>query len=262
MRQEVAGVLSARASTLALHLPDAVVHRMAAWAFRVRREQRMLFLDELVDPARPAADVGAWWGPWTYWLSRRCPEVWTFEPNPALATVLRGVCRDNVRVCEVGLSDRAGAMALYVPRAVGPDAQSTLVPAHRMPDADEVTVELRRLDDFGLHDLGFVKIDVEAHEAEVLDGATETIARCRPVVLIEIEQRFHDEPVSRLFERMLAHDYGGWFRREHTWRPLGDFDVERDQTATSDDPKSLAYVNNFVFTPDGRVPAESSWSNR
>ena len=249
------GRIAAVASDLIPQLPDPVVHRMAAWAFSARREQRMLFLDELVDPNRPAADVGAWWGPWTYWLSRRCTEVWSFEPNPVLASALRRVCRDNVHICEIGLSDRAGELSLYVPKAVGPDAQSTLAAAHRVDGAEEVAVTLQRLDDVGISDLGFIKIDVESHEAEVLDGASETIARCRPVMLIEIEQRFHSQPVALLFDRMLAHGYGGWFRRDKAWRPLDDFDVERDQLATADDPKSLGYINNFVFTPDGHRPS-------
>lgn len=47
----------------------------------------------------------------------------------------------------------------------------------------EVTVA--RLDDFALSGIGFVKIDVEGHELEVLRGGGATIERERPTPMIE-----------------------------------------------------------------------------
>ncbi len=47
-------------------------------------------------------------------------------------------------------------------------------------------VEIRTLDSFGFERVSLLKIDVEGYENEVLDGATETIRRNRPVILIEI----------------------------------------------------------------------------
>ena len=47
-------------------------------------------------------------------------------------------------------------------------------------------VELRALDDFRFDRVSLLKIDVEHYENAVLDGATDTIRRNRPVILIEI----------------------------------------------------------------------------
>lgn len=63
------------------------------------------------------------------------------------------------------------------------------------------------LDDLDLGDIGFIKIDVEGFEARVIDGACETIARCRPVMLIEIEEKHTGEPPSVLIERIVALGY-------------------------------------------------------
>lgn len=41
------------------------------------------------------------------------------------------------------------------------------------------------IDSFEFLDVGFIKIDVEGYEYEVLCGAVDTIARCRPVLYIE-----------------------------------------------------------------------------
>jgi FkbM family methyltransferase len=48
-----------------------------------------------------------------------------------------------------------------------------------------VDVEVRTLDSFNFNNVGLIKIDVEGYEEEVLRGAVETIARCRPILYIE-----------------------------------------------------------------------------
>lgn len=258
VRRAAAAVVRPVGTALVGVLPGTVVHRLAAWSFAARREQRMLFLDELVDPARPAVDVGAWWGPWTFWLARRCPEVWSFEPNPQLAAVLRTAARSNVRVEPVALSDTDGVTTLFVPPRLGDDAQATVEGQHRLATAVPVDVSTRTLDSYGLDDVGFVKIDVEAHEPAMLRGSIETLRRHRPVVLIEIEQRFHAEPIGDIFEVFADLGYSGWVRREREWQPIESFSVDDDQRAYENTPKSTRYLNNFVFTPNASPPGARS----
>jgi hypothetical protein len=57
-------------------------------------------------------------------------------------------------------------------------------------------VEIRTLDDFGLMNVSFVKADVEGSEREVLDGARATIARDRPIILLELLSGTHDDPAA------------------------------------------------------------------
>jgi hypothetical protein len=44
---------------------------------------------------------------------------------------------------------------------------------------------MRRLDDFAFDEVDFIKVDVEGFELQVLEGARETLARCRPIVIVE-----------------------------------------------------------------------------
>lgn len=48
-----------------------------------------------------------------------------------------------------------------------------------------IEVPVMTIDSLELPEVGFIKIDVEGYEYEVLVGATETINRCRPILYIE-----------------------------------------------------------------------------
>jgi FkbM family methyltransferase len=228
-------------------LPDRAFYRMVATTYRLRPERRLLFLDELVPSGCIAVDAGAWWGPWTYWLSRHAASVWAFEPNPRLASFLARVVAPNVHVEDVALSNRTGTGTLLAPADVGRDALATLSAGQTEPGARPTEVPLRPLDDYRLEGVRFIKIDVEGHEFEVLLGAEETLARCAPTLLVEIDQAFHDQPIQRIFDWLRARGYEGHIRREGNWAPLRTFDVSEDQAA-SRDVRSPRYINDFVFT--------------
>jgi FkbM family methyltransferase len=229
-------------------LPDRAFYRMVAASYRLRPERRLLFLDELVPSGCTVVDVGAWWGPWTYWLSRRVASVWAFEPNPELASFLSRVVSSNVHVENVALSNRTGTGTLFAPRGVGRDALATLSEAHTEPGAQAVDVPLRPLDDYHLEGVGFIKMDVEGHEFEALMGAEGTLARCLPTLLVEIDQAYNDQPIDRIFDWLLGRGYEGRIRRDGAWAPLEGFDVRADQPPGRD-ARSPRYINDFLFTP-------------
>lgn len=59
-------------------------------------------------------------------------------------------------------------------------------------------VQLVAIDDFALTRVDFIKFDVEGMELDVLDGAQATIARCMPMMLIEIIKSDLDQLRNRL----------------------------------------------------------------
>lgn len=60
----------------------------------------------------------------------------------------------------------------------------------------------------------FLKIDVEGMELDVLHGAKETLARCRPVISVEADR---EAQVPALLGFLKTHDYRAWWHRP----PLG-----------------------------------------
>ena len=101
-----------------------------------------------------------------------------------------------------------------------------------------------------IDDLAFVKIDVEGHEDSVLMGAQNTIKMERPVLMVEIEQRHHqNKSLNEIFQLVLAHKYCGYFFNQNTNALLSidDFVLEEHQNFSN--LKTSSYHNNFIFVP-------------
>ena len=189
-------------------------------------------------------------------------NLYLFEPLPRLCVRLRRRFR-GARVLNVALSNTTGTQTMRVPYIDGQrvDYRATLG-GHTEPNqtgSDEITVRVEPLDGLvaglGVDAIGFVKIDVEGHEDTVLDGATRTIDRFRPLLLVEIEARHHAFPISEIFARLEDLGYRGYYVDPETFTFPGtaDFDVRRHQN--EDDlvaRRFLRYLNNFFFVPQAR----------
>jgi FkbM family methyltransferase len=110
----------------------------------------------------------------------------------------------------------------------------------------EMTVATACLDDLALPPCGFIKIDVEGHEAAVLRGASRLIARDRPVLLIELEQRHTGEPIEASLQAVMGMGYAASFLRDGVETPIAGFDPDADHRGRADRP---GYVFNFIFRP-------------
>ena len=56
--------------------------------------------------------------------------------------------------------------------------------------------KLGDLDEYNFSDVNFIKIDVEGHEHEVIEGARETIKKFKPTMVIEMEEKHNQIPIE------------------------------------------------------------------
>lgn len=215
------------------------------------KEAELAYLTKVVPRNRQSIDVGANLGIYTRSLSKLTPIVHAFEPNKELAKILRRTLPLNVIVHETALSDCTGTALLRTPVVDGRRifGLASLEQHTDYPPVETEIVKLSRLDDLIEGDVGFIKIDVEGHELSVLKGATSLVNKCRPVLLIESEERHNRGSPSRLFDYLTNLGYIGRFVREGAIYDIADFKLTRDQNAGSTSP----YVNNFFFFPDRRL---------
>src|SRR4051812_45032736 len=212
--------------------------RMPRFVFLIRRlsranyEREMELLDLLCDRSRPGIDVGAKIGMYTWRIRKHSSEVIAFEPIPMFNRILRAVFEGKRgRVEPYAVSDRRGTAKMRLP--FGHDGKpkfgrSTIDSANRFdPEiigrTDEMEVETRRIDDYDLPDVGFIKIDVEGHELAVLAGAEATVARHKPTLLIECNDEHQPDAVQRLGAWLDAHGYNTVFLDGRELRSISEY---------------------------------------
>lgn len=137
---------------------------------------------------RTAIDVGAHVGLWSMQLAKRFQTIHAFEP----VEIFRECWWMNMHGIDIGilypmaLGAEAGSVKMIIPALNGGlDTGGT----HVAPKGANVVlgrvVEMRALDEFDFSDVDFIKIDCEGYEQHVIEGARETLIRCRPCVIVE-----------------------------------------------------------------------------
>lgn len=241
-----------------------IYYSMPKLAFRLHHmrhhhdEIEMDLLPALVDPEREAVDVGANIGRYTLPLSRLARHVHAFEPHPRLAYVLSAALDDNVSVHQVLVSDEPGVLALTTPIIDGKPSEgiSRIGGFNDGVALSELPVEAVTLDELADRPIGFIKIDVEGHELNVLEGARELLDRQQPIILIEVEDRHRPHAIASVRSFMEAKNYSGFFVHSGRMVPISDHKPEmQDDTLlqaieSGQDRRNVPYVNNFIFIPE------------
>lgn len=211
-------------------------------------EAELHVLPDIVPAGRLAIDVGANKGVYTRLLANLASHVHAFEPNPKAFRWLNRALPDNVTTHPIALSNSDGRADLYLPqRGKGFSNQLGSLSAMKAdaPHA-KLTVQTRTLDSCALSDVGFIKIDVEGFELQVLEGARRTIMHSKPVLLIELEERHTEKPIEQLIQQVMVLGYTAHFVRDGNLVGIDQFDPDRHHRV----PASKSdYVFNFIFLP-------------
>jgi FkbM family methyltransferase len=240
--------------TLKQYLPRAWFGiRFIKYKYLGRGEPELHLVRHFVEPGTTAIDIGASFGMYSTELARYADKVVAFEANPDVAAVTRRVVPRNVDVINVALSSRAGSASLRMMRnSKGTGVTEAGTIAHDLlDDPFVIPVETRRLDDFTIGRCSFIKIDVEGHEEDVLQGAETLIARDRPVLLVEIIEAFNPGGVAKLASRYATQSYDCLFYFDGRFRPVAEFRESAHQNRSRPE-----YVYNFLFITEekkGRI---------
>lgn len=210
-------------------------------------EPELRLIPRLCSRNEYSIDVGANNGVYTWHLARWSAGVVAFEPQPSHAKFLKRAFGRRVRVEQVALSKDAGEATLRVPLQDREDGRATIEPQNLLPQfaCAEYTVPCRRLDSYEFGPVGLIKIDVEGHELDVLEGASEILERDHPNLIIEAEER----------HRIGALESVSVFLKQFGYRPFlfinGTLSIMDNSISTSGRKRYFErYIyenNNFVF---------------
>ena len=166
-------------------------------------------LDALLPEGGTFFDVGSNWGYFVLYSASNHERlrIFAFEPTP-------GTYNDLVRcVKEAGLSDLVVCMNIALSNVDGdafiqiPDGLHSGC-AEVSKTTGSAGIKTRRLDSLGLPPPDFIKIDVENHELEVLQGAEHTLRTARPFLVFESKPPDYRHPEKILTTLFLLSKLG------------------------------------------------------
>lgn len=146
--------------------------------------------ETFIKPDAVFLDIGAHVGTYSMVCAKKALHTYSFECSPRTfcylaANIALHKLEYKVTPISSALGDHNGTVNYFIRTEDGggngvkylSDADST---------TKKVSVELKTLDSFGLTNIGFIKIDVEGFEKEVLMGAKETLQKSNyPPILFE-----------------------------------------------------------------------------
>jgi FkbM family methyltransferase len=204
-------------------------------------------LAQRITPGSTLVDIGANVGLHSVQLARRVEDLTVLALEPVSETfdllernIAKNGVRDSVTARRVAISDHEGTLRLttsfqygnfVVPDGAGASGQA--VEEVRAQTLDSLVEELAV-------SVGAIKCDVEGAELGVLRGATATLERFRPLLLLEVDARWarrYGNEGTDVFEFLARRGYG--YER---------FVDGRLEPATGSVTADLEHSSNFLFT--------------
>jgi FkbM family methyltransferase len=163
-------------------------------------------LQPYLSQRRTAVDVGAHVGYWSRRLAADFEFVVAYEAEPVHAAChARNIANPNVMLHEIALSDHAGTVNFV----------TTILNSGMSHVSNQgVSVACEPLDRWKHRDVDLIKIDVEGHEYEVIQGAIRLLDE-KKITYLQIEQHFDD-----LYENYFANI-------EEVLNSKGYFEIQR-----------------------------------
>ncbi len=221
-------------------------------AIKKNYEKELSIISSFKNSKRDAVDVGVYRGIYTYKLSQEFKHVYSFEPNPLIYPYLKKNLTKiikNMSLQNLAISDNNGEINLKIPsrrksifktnyEELYKLGCATIHKQNKIQNYNSFKVKKIKLDDILKNkDISFIKIDVEGHEKEVINGSKNIIINNRPTLLVEIEERHSNYPVNETIKFINNLGYNSFYAKNNNLYKTNDLiDINSE--------------NNFIFLPN------------
>jgi FkbM family methyltransferase len=197
---------------------DRIRKEIASYKLGLFEQSTLNLVDQYLLRDKSCIDVGANVGIWTaFLLSRVNPnvEVISVEPNPKCIKYLASFKSDNrlnnLRIEGIGLSSQAATRELFVNSN---DEDSVFSSFSRLGFAGSHIVPVDTLDSLFFEEKtnfpGFLKIDVEGFELEVIAGGDKFLRAAMPDICLEVNMfswAFREMSLTKLQDSLIDLGY-------------------------------------------------------
>jgi FkbM family methyltransferase len=218
-------------------------------AIKSNYEKELTIVKKFSDKTKEAIDVGVYRGVYSYEMSKYFKFIHSFEPNPLIYPYLyKNLPKiiHNIKLYNIALSNVSGEDNLRIPSRTNSFFKNNVEELYRLGCAtihnentfynfNEFKVKKEKLDNLlSKNKIGFIKIDVEGHELEVIDGSLNLIMENKPILLVEIEEKHTKKKVSETITKINKLGYASYFFDENNLKSTVFL-------------KSSSNFNNFIF---------------
>jgi FkbM family methyltransferase len=248
-------------SKMPAYLQRKVLYSRYKNEISISGEYELRILHKLLSPSDIAIDIGVNLGVYSYLLSTLCAHTTGFEPNARLAKMVSNLRIRNLTILNAAASSSIGVAQLLIPNSRSGHVLASLDSRLRSENSslESVDVNTITVDSLNFQKLDFMKIDVEGFEEDVLKGAVDTVQRCKPYVLCEIEERHNPGGLTRINQNLSNMGYIGYFFRSGQLQQLRQFDADLDQNYQIShlqpykNRNDIQYINNFLFVHNDSI---------
>ena len=183
-------------------------------AIKNNYEKELSIISNFKNKNKSAVDVGVYRGVYSYKLSKQFKHVYAYEPNPLIFPYLKKNLNKIIKKLKLknfALSNSSGTVDLKIPfrsKSIFKDnieelyklGCATIQENKNYSNYDSVKVNKIRLDeDLKNFDIGFIKIDVEGHEKQVLQGSKSFMKNNYCLVQTEIMNNENEKDLFDIF---------------------------------------------------------------
>lgn len=221
-------------------------------------EPELVWIKEYLQNDAVIFDIGANVGTFLYQFENKLNHrnIFAFEPNKKLNIRLKRLF-PSMNISSVALSDENTTAKFKVPIIKGKMVASrgTLNTSYKEKGEENSyteTVEVVKLDDWTkskkISKIDFIKIDVEGNEMKTLFGGKETIQKFKPTLMVEMEQRHHEQPIWNEISEVENWGFESHYLNRKTFK-LEKLTEEILLKNISDEKNKTEYINNIIFLP-------------
>lgn len=214
-------------------------------------ENEIDLLKRFIKPGTDSIDVGVYRGVYSYEMSKYSKKVHSFEPNPLIFKYINKNLKkisSNIDLYNFALSNENKVSNLRIPirnKKIDKEnyeehylmGRATVHELNNFQDYEKFEITLKKIDDFNFdNEISFMKIDVEGHEIEVIEGGKLFIKKNKPVLLVEIEERHSKKNIHHSIDYINGLGYNSYFYDENNLKKTSEL-------------KNMKLFTNFIFLP-------------
>ena len=229
-----------------------LLRRRLERAIKKKEENEIKLVKDFIKNGTDSLDIGVYRGVYSYEMSKYSKTVHAFEPNPIifkdLDKNLKKIVK-NMHLYNFALSNKNEDIELKIPiRDLNSNkknyeeyyqlGKATIHKENELKNFEKHKIISKKIDDLDFKNkISFIKIDVEGHEKEVIEGGVKTIQKNKPVLLIEIEKQYSKRNVSDTINFINSLGFTSYF--------FDNIDLKK-----TNDLDNLNKYNNFIFKPN------------